>query len=450
MAIFGNMSITNAGQNLYAKAQSGKPIVFTRMQLGSGQIGTQNPATLVSLVTPQFDVPISSITANTDLKTATVSGTINNSAINTAIYICEIALWAQDPDVGEILYSYASAGSQGDYMAPASQGAYSWNYQINAAVGNAANVTANISSLNYDYGIVISDTSFTVISGGNQKEINKSIDTKLKANADALASHSADNLYQLAGGTATAITLTGVVLEDGHPKTFIASADNGGSATTINGLHFYKPATTTSPTVKAGKAYTFWYNLAGNCFFIKASAEGNTIPSHVLAGDIFSTDVDTGQVGTAPLKTGVTYTPTTSDQTITTGWEDGTCKVKGDANLVASNILSGKSIFNINGSAIDGATMRKHASGSVKDVSGTVTVTGLGFAPIVIRVNAWEGSWAFVGLWSSSVGSGTQGGYNWCITATGSSPWGPSSVTADGFVCSVPTNQWNTTWECWG
>jgi hypothetical protein len=179
MAIFGNMSITNAGQLLYAKAQSGKPIVFTRMQLGSGQIGTQNPATLIALVTPGTYVPISSITANTLAQTATVSGTVNNSTVAVATYVCELGLYATDPDVGEILYAYASAGTEGDYMAPATQGAYSWNYQINAAVGNAANVTANISSLQYDYGIVISDTSLVVLTGGTQLAINKNIDTDL-------------------------------------------------------------------------------------------------------------------------------------------------------------------------------------------------------------------------------------------------------------------------------
>ncbi|MBX4266528.1 hypothetical protein [Clostridium estertheticum] len=183
MAIFGNMSITNAGQLLYAKAQTGKPIIFTRMQLGAGQIGTQNPATLLALVTPGKYVDISSITANTLAQTATVSGTINNSDVTVASYVCELGLWAKDPDLGEILYAYASAGTQGDYIASATQGAYSWNYQINAAVGNAANVTANISSLQYDYGIVISDvTNFTVISGGNQKSLNESIDSKFADN----------------------------------------------------------------------------------------------------------------------------------------------------------------------------------------------------------------------------------------------------------------------------
>lgn len=179
MAIFNNMSITTKGQILYAKAQAGTELKFTKMMVGSGQIENRNPATLLALLEPKFSIGIQSITPNTELKTATISGTITNSEVSEAVYICEIGLFAEDPDEGEILYAYGSAGKYGDYYAPSSQGAYSWNYQINAAIGNASNVTVELSNLAYDYAVINSNTTFLVISGGNQKEINKSIDKKL-------------------------------------------------------------------------------------------------------------------------------------------------------------------------------------------------------------------------------------------------------------------------------
>ena len=53
-------------------------------------------------------------------------------------------------------------------------------------------------------------------------------------------------------------------------------------------------------------------------------------------------------VGTA--KSAATYTPGTSDQTIPAGrYLTGAQTIKGDANLVASNIKSGTSIFGITG-----------------------------------------------------------------------------------------------------
>ena len=53
----------------------------------------------------------------------------------------------------------------------------------------------------------------------------------------------------------------------------------------------------------------------------------------------------------SPTKGAQTYTPTTTDQTISSGrWLTGAQTIKGDANLVASNIKSGMSIFGVSGS----------------------------------------------------------------------------------------------------
>ena len=53
---------------------------------------------------------------------------------------------------------------------------------------------------------------------------------------------------------------------------------------------------------------------------------------------------------TLPTKSATTYTPTTNDQTIASGtYLTGTQTIKGDSNLVASNIKSGVSIFGVTG-----------------------------------------------------------------------------------------------------
>lgn len=55
--------------------------------------------------------------------------------------------------------------------------------------------------------------------------------------------------------------------------------------------------------------------------------------------------------GSIQSKSAQTYTPGTSDQTITAGqYLSGTQTISGDANLVATNILSGISIFGVAGS----------------------------------------------------------------------------------------------------
>lgn len=52
-------------------------------------------------------------------------------------------------------------------------------------------------------------------------------------------------------------------------------------------------------------------------------------------------------------KSAQTYTPGTSNQTISSGrYLTGTQTIKGDANLVGNNIISGKSIFGVDGTVV--------------------------------------------------------------------------------------------------
>ena len=63
--------------------------------------------------------------------------------------------------------------------------------------------------------------------------------------------------------------------------------------------------------------------------------------------------------GTMPSKGAQTYTPGTEDQTISSGrYLSGAQTIKGDANLIPENIVSGKSIFGVEGSASTGGVQR--------------------------------------------------------------------------------------------
>lgn len=61
----------------------------------------------------------------------------------------------------------------------------------------------------------------------------------------------------------------------------------------------------------------------------------------------------TKYTGNIASKTAATYTPGTSDQTITAGqYLSGAQTIKGDANLTGQNIRSGVSIFGVAGSLV--------------------------------------------------------------------------------------------------
>lgn len=146
MAVYGSLKLTTAGLALYTKAQSGITLTLTRMRIGSGQ-SAADPSGFTNLITPVAYFPINSITVNGN--TANIKGIFDNSALGASTYTCEIGIFAQDPDVGEILYAYANAGAQGDTVPAFSAGPISKQFQISVAVGTATSVTANVPGVVY-------------------------------------------------------------------------------------------------------------------------------------------------------------------------------------------------------------------------------------------------------------------------------------------------------------
>ncbi len=283
-----------------------------------------------------------------------------------------------------------------------------------------------------------------------------------------------DLTYETAGGTGTAITLSMQPLKQGYNKTFIASANNGGAATTINGKNLYKPGTTTTPKLISGKAYTVWYNSVGDCFFIKASAEGTATSSHVLAGYTFSNDDDTGLLGdivnrgtlnkvlalnetfnlsagyylggkvtqNIPTQSGSTTTPGTADKTIVAAnrYVNGDIKVKGDANLIASNIIVGKSIFGVAGSAsIQSLGGVKREIGSTNIASSGSTTISLPFKPLFVLgiISMYSSYKKYYCIYTDSSISSDWGWNIVLETSTGQSGLLTISSSGNNFVVNV-------------
>ena len=90
-------------------------------------------------------------------------------------------------------------------------------------------------------------------------------------------------------------------------------------------------------------------NGGGTAKFMDTS-DANAQQGEILSGK--TAYVNGSKVtGNISSKSAQTYTPTTSDQTIASGqYLSGAQTIKGDANLVSANILSGKSIFGVSGS----------------------------------------------------------------------------------------------------
>jgi hypothetical protein len=146
MGAFGGLIQTKRGRNLQAKAQTGVQLHFTRIAIGDGSLSGQQIADLTALISQKKSLNISKLKTQTGGK-AIVGCVLSNQDIIAGFYFREIGVFAEDPDLGEILYCYGNAGQGAEYI-PAGGGPdiIEKAMDIITLVGNTANISATIES----------------------------------------------------------------------------------------------------------------------------------------------------------------------------------------------------------------------------------------------------------------------------------------------------------------
>lgn len=183
MSAFGGLIFTNKGRNLQAKAQAGATLNFTRIAVGDGDLGGSSIADLNALKHEVKSLGISRLKTLANGK-AVVGTILSNQDLVTGFYFKELGVFAQDPDLGEILYCYGNAGANAEYI-PAGGGpdVIEKNVDVITIVGNASSITAVI-----DESLIFATTDDL----NNLAGAGRTTET-VKGNADAHAAHLADN-----------------------------------------------------------------------------------------------------------------------------------------------------------------------------------------------------------------------------------------------------------------
>ncbi|MED4570306.1 hypothetical protein P9302_12555 [Brevibacillus agri] len=144
MAQYTGMILTKKGRDLQAKAEAGATLTFTKAKIGDGQLGQgQSLENLNDLISPQKTLTISSVQAESG-GLCRIRTNITNQGITQGFYVREIGLFAQDPNLGEILYAISTA-SAADYLPPEGGATIVNNqFDIIVIVGNASSIGATI------------------------------------------------------------------------------------------------------------------------------------------------------------------------------------------------------------------------------------------------------------------------------------------------------------------
>lgn len=147
MSVWSSGILTKKGLNLHAKVEAGTTLLkVTKMAVGSGVLGDdEDTQDVTALKHEELKVDISMAKAQ-DNGLCVITGILTNENVNVGFYAKEMALFAEDPDEGEILYQYAS-DSKPDWVPAITETKAPINIQLdtNVAISNAELINVEIS-----------------------------------------------------------------------------------------------------------------------------------------------------------------------------------------------------------------------------------------------------------------------------------------------------------------
>lgn len=136
--------LTSNGMNLILRGLAGSTIEFTKIKFGNGE---EQGVTAVDLNNPIMEVPISSITRDSNF--ITLIADYKNADVPTDFSALEIGVFAKDPDdaTKEILYClwYEDDPVKADYISPVEDRMLGTKMEILVFVDTVENVTAVMS-----------------------------------------------------------------------------------------------------------------------------------------------------------------------------------------------------------------------------------------------------------------------------------------------------------------
>lgn len=143
MSNWSSYQFTRKGEQLRAKVEAGKcKLTLTKIKIGNGNVTLGDIKDMSDLKSPQLVLGISSCAVSAeDDRVCEVVGIASSSNVENAFSVTEMGLYANDPDVGEILYLVEIDTSPDDMPNKNAQSPVTLTYQIELVTSNTANVT---------------------------------------------------------------------------------------------------------------------------------------------------------------------------------------------------------------------------------------------------------------------------------------------------------------------
>lgn len=146
-------------------------LIFTRVVVGDGDATGRNFNDMTSVISPKMELPVTS-GVNEGNGQYLITATLSNNTLNVGFFPREVGLYAKVDGKTEMLYSYTNGGNNVGYVPDKTTPIDSEIYKIRTVIGNAKNITVNMSDSTFVTKGEL-DRYVSITSGGYFKDANK-------------------------------------------------------------------------------------------------------------------------------------------------------------------------------------------------------------------------------------------------------------------------------------
>lgn len=148
-----------------------KNLIFTRVVVGDGDATGRTFNDMTSVISPKMELPVTS-GVNEGNGQYLITATLSNNTLNVGFFPREVGLYAKVDGKTEMLYSYTNGGNNVGYVPDKTTPIDSEIYKIRTVIGNAKNITINMSDSTFVTKGEL-DRYVSITSGGYFKDVNK-------------------------------------------------------------------------------------------------------------------------------------------------------------------------------------------------------------------------------------------------------------------------------------
>lgn len=146
-----------------------KNLIFTRVVVGDGDATGRNFNDMTSVISPKMELPVTS-GVNEGNGQYLITATLSNNTLNVGFFPREVGLYAKVDGKTEMLYSYTNGGNNVGYVPDKTTPIDSEIYKIRTVIGNAKNITVNMSDSTFVTKGEL-DRYVSITSGGYFKDV---------------------------------------------------------------------------------------------------------------------------------------------------------------------------------------------------------------------------------------------------------------------------------------